>query len=239
MGIAVFGAAVHDRLVATSPCLGVKLPKKPPSTLAVLTTDQVLAFADAIAPRHRAMVLTGATTGLRPGELGGLTTGRVDFLRRTIRVDQQLISPKGGSRIGPLKTPASYRTVPVADATLTELSQHLSRWPAELSFVFTTERGGPVQTRTLLEAWNLARKRVGPEWATPHHLRHYYASLLIAGGESVKVVQARLGHSSAKTTLDTYGHMWPDSEDRTRRAVELAFPSGVTSVSQGEVEGLE
>ena len=87
--VAVFGAAVRDRLVATSPCLGVKLPKKPPSTLAVLTTDQVLAFADAIAPRHRAMVLTGATTGLRPGELGGLTTGRVDFLRRTIRVDQR------------------------------------------------------------------------------------------------------------------------------------------------------
>jgi site-specific recombinase XerD len=50
--------------------------------------------------------------------------------------------------------------------------------------------------------------------------RHYYASLLIRHGESVKVVQARLGHASASETLDTYSHLWPDSEDRTRRAVD-------------------
>ena len=49
-----------------------------------------------------------------------------------------------------------------------------------------------------------ARKAAGlPEWSTPHDLRHYYASLLIRSGASVKVVQARLGHASAKTTLDT------------------------------------
>jgi integrase len=52
---------------------------------------------------------------------------------------------------------------------------------------------------------------------------HYYASLLIRSGASVKVVQARLGHASAKTTLDTYGHLFPDEEDRTRNAVDDAF----------------
>ena len=45
------------------------------------------------------------------------------------------------------------------------------------------------------------------------------ASLLIASGADVKVVQARLRHASAKTTLDTYGHLWPDSDDSTRVAV--------------------
>jgi len=47
-----------------------------------------------------------------------------------------------------------------------------------------------------------------------------YASLLIRHGESVKTVQARLGHASATETLDTYAHLWPDSEDRTREAVD-------------------
>jgi integrase len=56
-----------------------------------------------------------------------------------------------------------------------------------------------------------------------HGLRHYYASLLIHAGESVKTVQARLGHASAMETLDTYGHLWPDSEDCTRNAVQEAF----------------
>ena len=53
-----------------------------------------------------------------------------------------------------------------------------------------------------------------------HDLRHYYASLLIRRGASVKVVQARLGHKSAAETLDTYSHLWPDDDDRTRDAVD-------------------
>ena len=44
-----------------------------------------------------------------------------------------------------------------------------------------------------------------------HGLRHFYASLLTGHGESVKTVQARLGHAGAAETLDTYSHLWPDS----------------------------
>ena len=58
---------------------------------------------------------------------------------------------------------------------------------------------------------------------TFHDLRHFYASLLIQHGESVKVVQKRLGHKSAVETLDTYSHLWPDAEDRTREAVDLVL----------------
>ncbi|NAS22870.1 tyrosine-type recombinase/integrase [Herbidospora sp. NEAU-GS84] len=56
-----------------------------------------------------------------------------------------------------------------------------------------------------------------------HDLRHYLASLLIASGADVKVVQARLRHASAKTTLDTYGHLWPDSDVSTRAAIDAVF----------------
>lgn len=59
-----------------------------------------------------------------------------------------------------------------------------------------------------------------PRHKTFHDLRHYYASLLIRHGESVKVVQQRLGHAHAAETLDTYSHLWPDSEDRTRLAID-------------------
>ncbi len=56
-----------------------------------------------------------------------------------------------------------------------------------------------------------------------HELRHYYASLLIRYGESIKTVQARLGHKSAEETLNTYSHLWPDSDDRSRDAVDAAL----------------
>jgi integrase len=58
-----------------------------------------------------------------------------------------------------------------------------------------------------------------PEGFRFHALRHYYASPLISSGLDVKVVQARLRHASAKTTLDTYGHLWPDSDETTRAAI--------------------
>ena len=58
-----------------------------------------------------------------------------------------------------------------------------------------------------------------PEGFRFHDLRHYYASLLINSKLDVKVVQARLRHASAKTTLDTYGHMFPDQDETTRAAI--------------------
>jgi integrase len=59
------------------------------------------------------------------------------------------------------------------------------------------------------------------------------ASLLIGSGLDVKVVQHRLRHGSAKTTLDTYGHLWPDSDDRTRAAVDEVLGASVHSVCAG------
>jgi integrase len=67
-----------------------------------------------------------------------------------------------------------------------------------------------IQQHPFSVVFNAARDRADlPAWATPHALRHDYASLLIRSGASVKVVQARLGHASAKTTLDVYGHLRP------------------------------
>ncbi len=68
--------------------------------------------------------------------------------------------------------------------------------------------------------WRRAQESAGLDRTVFHSLRHYYASLLIRHGESVKVVQERLGHASASETLDTYSHLWPDSDDRTREAID-------------------
>lgn len=56
-----------------------------------------------------------------------------------------------------------------------------------------------------------------------HDLRHYLASLLIASGADIKKVQARMRHATAATTLDVYGHLWPDADESTRAAVGAAI----------------
>ena len=238
--VAVFRAAVRDRVITTSPCTGIRLPSKPPaSMLEVLSTEQVYALVDAIAPRYAALVLTAAGTGLRPGELFGLRTDRVDFLRRAVHVDQQVARlAAGGVGLAPLKTQASYRSVPLPQTVADAMAAHLARWPAhaETGVMFTNERSGLIQEHPFSAAWRTAkRKSAAPGWATPHDLRHYYASVLIRSGNSVKVLQARLGHASAKTTLDVYAHLFPDEEDRTRDALdaELRRPDLGTRRTKG------
>ena len=72
-----------------------------------------------------------------------------------------------------------------------------------------------------------------------HDLRHYFASLLIAAGLDVKVVQTRLRHASAVTTLNTYGHMFPDKDESARAAVAAALAARADSVrTQGVVTAL-
>ncbi len=105
------------------------------------------------------------------------------------------------------------------------LAAHLARYrPGSYGLVFTSRTGNPLRRNTAGEMWYRTRAAAGlPEWATFHDLRHFYASLLIAKGCSVKAVQRRLGHQSAMETLDTYGHLWPDSDDETRQAIDSVF----------------
>jgi len=63
-----------------------------------------------------------------------------------------------------------------------------------------------------------------------HELRHFYASLLIASGANVKLVQARLRHASATTTVNTYAHLFPDTDEATRSAIGAAIAKRVASV---------
>ncbi|MFF9215515.1 tyrosine-type recombinase/integrase [Streptomyces viridosporus] len=223
---AVFRAAVADRVIAVSPCTDVDLPDVPRRKVVPLTVDQVRALADGMPDRYRALVVLGAGTGLRPGELFGLQVRHVDFFKRQLRVEQQVQQTKGGgTRVCPPKTKESERVIPLPDVVVHALVAHLKAFPgAPDDFLFQDPKGGPVvATRLMDSAWRPARKAAGLPSVKMHQLRHTYASLLIAAGESVKVVSERLGHTNAAMTLNVYSHLFPDSEDKTRRAIDGAF----------------
>jgi integrase len=230
----IFRSAVADRIIPRSPCEAVKLPRAQRPRVVPLETVQVLALAEAIDPRYLALVLLGAGAGLRQGEAFGLTVDRVDFLGRRLEVTRQLLLlPREAPKLAPPKTPASRRSIPLGKVVVDELAAHLARWPAgEEGFIFTDDQGRPIsRTRFSTYVW---RPAVGAAEGVPagvgfHALRHYYASLLISAGESVKVVQERLGHANASETLDTYSHLWPSSEEHTRSAVDLALGGAASS----------
>ncbi|GAA2501821.1 site-specific integrase [Terrabacter carboxydivorans] len=216
----ILKAAVTDRRIMSNPCTGTKLPKVTKPKVQPITEDQLAAIVGQMPRRHRALVILAAGTGLRQGEIFGLTVDRLDLERRTVLVNRQLINVNGREPFfGPPKSQASVRIVPLPEVVVDALRQHLRTYPSP-TLVFTNNVGAPLRRSAFWTEWNRALKRAGVPVIRFHELRHYYASLLIRHGESVKTVQARLGHASASETLDTYSHLWPDNDERTRAAVD-------------------
>lgn len=228
----IFKAAVGDRLIAASPCIRIALPKRAATEVVPLSVSEVESLTAAVPDRYKALIVFAAGMGLRQGECFGLTVDRVDFLRRHVRVDRQLISARVGvPEFGPPKSRAGFRTVPMPEVVGSTLAEHLVRYgPGPVGLAFTNTLGKPLRRNTAGDMWHRAAREAGlPGWATFHDLRHFYASLLIFRGCSVKAVQKRLGHQSAMEALDTYGHLWPDSDDETRNAVDHVL-AGLTAV---------
>jgi integrase len=123
----------------------------------------------------------------------------------------------------PLKSETSRTAVPIPQSLALDLSAHVGRYGAQT--VLVNEYGRQLAPWTLERAIRSARAKVPglPPDFRYHDLRHYFASLLIVSGSDVKVVQVRLRHATAKTTLDTYGHLWTGTDDSTRAAIEAVM----------------
>jgi len=221
----IFKAALRDRRIMANPCEGTKLPQVERAQVVPPTTAQVEVLRQAMPEELRALVTFTAGTGMRQGEVLGLTVDRLDMLRRTVTVDRQLVTRPGKvTEFGPPKTKASNRTIPLPQVVVDALAAHLAAYPVGADGLAFRLDGQPITRQAFGHVWRPAARAAGLSAGTGvHSLRHYYASLLIRYGESVKTVQARLGHASASETLDTYSHLWPDSDDRTREAVDCVL----------------
>jgi integrase len=227
----VFRAGIRDRLLAANPCEGTRLPHRERRLVVPLQSEQVARLRSEVPHELRALVTFTAGTGMRQGEVFGVTRDRLrlDGDDPVVIVDRQLRSLRGpATGFGPLKTSASNRVIPLPSVVVEALRQHISAYDvADDGLVFRL-RGEAIHRSAFGHVWRPAAKAAGLGQLTGtgmHALRHFYASLLIRYGESAMTVQARLGHASPSETLETYAHLWHDSNDRTRFAVdaELRF----------------
>jgi integrase len=171
--------------------------------------------------RYRALIVLGAGAGPRISEALAVTSDRVDWMRLNLNVDRQLVKVEDGRPVfGPLKNDGR-RVVPIPNTVMPALVEHVRKFGlGPEGLLFTEQDGGPVKLRTFSRIWCPVARPLGvPTGDGYHQLRHFYASLLIRHGESIKVVAARLGDSE-QMVLSTYIHLWPGDEDRTRDAVD-------------------
>jgi integrase len=221
----VFRAAVADRKIPTDPSLGVRLPqvRRASKSMRIPDVDQLRDVLGKAADHQRALFALCAFAGLRLGEVSAIKVGDIDFMKREIHVRRQTQKVTGTAQEVRLPKYGSERTVSAADGLLRLLSAHVALLELQGqpdAWLFPSESRGPAAPSTVHHAWLMARDAAKVPDFTLHDLRHFYASGLIAAGCDVSTVQHALGHSSPSITLNTYTHLWPKAEDRTRRAAQ-------------------
>lgn len=220
----VLRLAVRDRLIALSPARDVQLPKIERTEPIAFTVDEVLHLADVIDPRYRELVLVGAFGGFRIGELAGLQLGDFDPLRSLIRVRRTASDVGGKVIVGPPKTSKGIRTVALPRSITQQLVDHVATLSdkGNTAWLFPAPEGGPIRrTAWTRRVWKPALAAAGlDEVLGTHTLRRSQVALLIAQGEHPKVIADRLGHTSVRTVLDVYGHLYEGADQSAAERLE-------------------
>lgn len=242
----ILALAVADGRLVRNPATGISLPRVANAEKRFLTHQQVDDLAryagdpydrssraskreKSAAASYRLIVLFLAYTGVRFGEMAALRVGRLDLQRRRASIVEAVTLVGGVQTWG---TPKGHerRDVPIPRFLAGELAVQVARRSLD-ELVFPAPEGGALRAQGFQRATlNQAANRAGQTGLHPHELRHTAASLAIASGADVKVVQQMLGHRSATMTLDLYGHLFADRLDEVAerlnadRTAALVYP---------------
>ena len=199
--------AQEQRLILTNPAEGCALPRVEHQEMKTLTTVQLASFfREARESGVFELYYLELATGLRRGELLGLKWEDVDLERGDLRVRRQVSRINGEVVEAPLKTKNAYRTLPLAEDTVSVLKEQRKK-VGNSPWVFPSPNGGPISPDSVLHMLHRVLKRAGLPKVRFHDLRHTFATLALQNGVDVKTVSGMLGHFSAGFTLDTYAHI--------------------------------
>lgn len=220
--------AVDDRLISESPCRRVPLPRVENKEKRFLTPQEVDRLADAFDPRYSALVYVGAYLGLRWGEMAGL---KREHLKLHVAGRPAQIAVVGSlERVGngwryveETKTSQGRRNLTVPAFLVDMLQEYLKTAP-ESEYLFAGPEGGFLQYHNFVKRfWKPAVEAAGLAPLTIHELRHTCAALLIKQGANVLAVQKRLGHKDVRTTLGTYGHLFPEQDEAVVESLDREY----------------
>jgi len=249
----VFNYALEQGFLTVNPCARTA-PKRSrirqsQADLRFLTEAE-LATAVRVAGADGDLLAVAVGTGLRFGEVTALWVSDVDLVHRTIRINKawkrdgendvqetpswlrkslQAKHQMRGHHLGNPKTPKSRRTVTIS-SEIARLLSRLVEGKAADDFVFVTPTGRPIHNADFYErVWYPLMKKL-PEAGVPpfrfHDLRHTHVAWLVAGGAPLPHIQARLGHESITTTIDTYGHLLPVGDELIADIIDTALRGG-------------
>ena len=229
---AIMNTAVDDGIVRRNPCRVRSAGQDRSPERPVLTVGEVVALADAMPERYRALVLVAAFGSLRWGELAALRRCDVEVGQGTVRVARSLTELAGGGYLfGPSKSAAGKRVVVIPAVIRPVLARHLETFATSEpdALVFTSPTGRPLRDGNFRRrVWRPALAEAGLADVHFHDLRHTGNTLTAAAGASLRELMDRMGHSSTRAAL-IYLH----GSDARQRAIA----DGLNRLVQREMKG--
>ena len=241
---AMFTAAMDDNLIARHPCTGksVKKPKPGRKKVVPWPEERVWTVQGKLPDRFRVLVDLGAGLGLRQGECLGLAVEDVDFLRGVVHVRRQVKTVRY-KHVFALPKYDKTRDIPLPEPVKLALAEHIRTFPPrEITLPWNVSSGEPQTVRLIVTSvrrlivaandfnrnyWKPALMAAAVPYGRyengMHELRHFFASMLLDQGESIKAVAEWLGHADASFTLQTYTHLMPSSDERTRNVITSLY----------------
>ena len=232
------GQAVKLGMLHSNPTNVCDLPKAHRKEIKPMEQAEITKFLQAIQGTKYGLVYQITLfTGLREGEVLGLTWGCIDFQHNAIYINKQLQKTKkvGGTYcLAPTKN-SRNRTILTAPSVMALLRKQKSQqaqmrllageaWNNSWDLVFTNELGGHLCHCTVYKKFKAIVRELGMPEERFHDLRHSFAVASIESGDDIKTVQSNLGHATASFTLDVYGHvsqkMRQQSADRMEEFIQ-------------------
>lgn len=212
--------AVDLGYLRTNPTDKCKLPKVEKTEITPLDNDQIKAFLAACKGNlYEYVYIVTLFTGMREGEVLGLTWDCVDFEKGTVTINKQLLRQRksDGSHVlaSPKNGKSRYLTPPpYVMNVLQSQKERQAAWKEaagsaweDTGLVFTNELGHNLSSQTVYLYFKDIVKQIGCPNVRFHDLRHSYAVVALQSGDDIKTVQENLGHHTAAFTLDTYAHV--------------------------------
>jgi integrase len=212
--------AMHEELLMRNVAHHVELPAWRRKDITPWTADQLQVFLTAARPDpfYPAFLLL-ALYGLRRGEVLGLRWCDIDVASKRLHIRQQLQRYDGQQHLGPAKTDAGQRDLPLLEAVSDALLSMPGAEADSARLIFTTKFDNPIEGGNLLRAFTRISTACDLPRITLHHLRHTAATLLKNTGVPARDVQLILGHSHISTTQQIYQHA--DLSGQVRALVQL------------------
>ena len=216
---AVFNYAVKYYGLKENPCHKAGgMGKKNAEEMLFWTKGEFLRFIEAIkdTPAAYAAFVTLYYTGMREGELLALTPADIDLENGTVRINKSYQRLNKADLVTLPTTPKSIRTVTIPSALCTCLKEYM----AQCYELQSDDRLFPYTKNFLYREMLAGCKKSGVKKIRVHDIRHSHAAALIEMNVAPKLLQERLGHERIQTTLDTYGHLYPNAQAEVARQLE-------------------